>query len=461
LLVPQKVRFRESGSQSGGAHPDSFLMRATVVMPALFVAICLALGGSSRHGLLTNALLELISVLFLLGIAFSSGFTNPFRLLAGLAWLFAGAVALFTLHLFPWPPSIWTDLPGRDFVAEGYQMLGLPLPALPFSLDPGRARASLLALLPIACALLLVLRAGSNSYLPLALTIVVVALLSLLIGIAQAIGGPDSPLYFYSSASREGAKGFFANSNHLATLFLACVPLLAAFVVEIRRTKGDISLGARAASILILMCLALGIFIAGSVAGVMLLIPVLGASAFILKPRSRGSRWLIGLMLLAIVGASAGTVALSSRAPDLRTSLGDADLDRIGIARTSWKLAKTYWPVGSGIGSFQQVYQLHEKPDNITNVYVNHAHNEYLEILIEAGLPGALLLLAFGAWGAQRTWIAWRLDGRDAHWKRAASIVLAVVAAHSLIDYPARTLAILAVVAACCAMLGRSQAGEP
>jgi O-antigen ligase len=461
LLVPQRRSETSSGRTSGSPPPESLGERLATAMPAIFAALCLLFGGSSRLGLPSNALLEVISVVVLLWLAISGALVNPFKQAPGVAWLLSAILGVLLLHIVPLPPSIWMMFPGRSFVVEGYQMLGLANPALPLSLDPGRTRAALLSWLPAGCMLSLVLRTDTRCYLPLALTIVAIGLLSLLVGIAQAIGGPESALYFYASASREGAKGFFANSNHLATLFLACVPLLAASVVELRRTRGSMSAGPRAASILALICLALGVFIAGSVAGVLLLIPVLGASALVLRPRGHSGRWPFVLALLAIVGASAGIVALSSRAPNLTTSFASGDLDRIGIARSGWQLAKDYWPTGSGIGSFQAVYQVRESPETITNIYVNHAHNEYLEILIEAGLPGVLLLLALAVWGARRTYIAWRSSEGDAHWKLASSIVLGVVAAHGLIDYPARTLAILTISAACSVVLGRNRIAAP
>ena len=58
------------------------------------------------------------------------------------------------IQLVPLPPSIWTALPGRAPVADGFRLLGQPLPWLPMSLAPARTVASLLWLLPALAVLL-------------------------------------------------------------------------------------------------------------------------------------------------------------------------------------------------------------------------------------------------------------------------------------------------------------------
>jgi O-antigen ligase len=85
--------------------------------------------------------------------------------------------------------------------------------------------------------------------------------------------------------------------------------------------------------------------------------------------------------------------------------------------------------------------------------YVNHAHNDYLEVALETGLPGILLLLAFLAWFALAALTAWRSSAEGGNLARAATLVILVVLLHSLVDYPIRTAAVAAVFAASCALL--------
>ena len=109
-----------------------------------------------------------------------------------------------------------------------------------------------------------------------------------------------------------------------------------------------------------------------------------------------------------------------------------------------------YFPVGSGLGTFEQVYPRFEDPATVTTVFMNHAHNDYLEVAMELGIIGMALLVAAIVFWAVLSWRAWTTRGSEARLQKAASIALAVPLLHSLVDYPLRTPG-LAVLAAVCA----------
>ncbi|MCR6702433.1 MAG: O-antigen ligase family protein [Dokdonella sp.] len=91
--------------------------------------------------------------------------------------------------------------------------------------------------------------------------------------------------------------------------------------------------------------------------------------------------------------------------------------------------------------------------------YVNHAHNEYLQWWLEAGVPAlvamalAAVALALTARGLALRRAAQRADGV------AALIALLAILAHSTVDYPLRTPALLAVAAALAGMAAAEAAG--
>ena len=119
------------------------------------------------------------------------------------------------------------------------------------------------------------------------------------------------------------------------------------------------------------------------------------------------------------------------------------------IINAAWQ----YFPIGSGIGSFVEVYQVHEPASALVINYVNHAHNDWVEILLTTGLPGALLA-GLALWGYFKG--AWsvvgreRSAGRDAQFARLGAVILGMLAFASLTDYPLRvpSLSCLFVVAA-------------
>ena len=83
---------------------------------------------------------------------------------------------------------------------------------------------------------------------------------------------------------------------------------------------------------------------------------------------------------------------------------------------------------------------------------MNHAHNDYLELILELGLPGAVLIAAFLAWWAVAAWRAWRYPDAGP-FARAASIATAALLAHSLVEFPLRTAALSACFAMGLALL--------
>ena len=62
---------------------------------------------------------------------------------------------------------------------------------------------------------------------------------------------------------------------------------------------------------------------------------------------------------------------------------------------TTARAIHDFMPWGSGLGSFRGVYHLYESRDQITTTYVNHAHDDYIEIALELGVAGVLLTILF------------------------------------------------------------------
>lgn len=114
-----------------------------------------------------------------------------------------------------------------------------------------------------------------------------------------------------------------------------------------------------------------------------------------------------------------------------------------------------YAPFGSGFGTFAQAYRLHEDPDLVNWIHVNHVHNDYLELVVELGVPGALLLAAFLLWWAWRFFALWSSTGASPL-ARAATLVTLGLLLHSLVDFPLRTAALSALFAASVGVMARS-----
>jgi O-antigen ligase len=116
-------------------------------------------------------------------------------------------------------------------------------------------------------------------------------------------------------------------------------------------------------------------------------------------------------------------------------------------------------PIGSGVGSFPSFYSTVEKPaDLLTGTYANHAHNDFLELWLETGFMGPILLVLFLIWVGGKAIAAWappnpNLPPLDQALIRASILVVFLLLGHSLVDYPLRTSAMMGLFAFACGLL--------
>jgi O-antigen ligase len=430
-----------------------YQLRLALIPAYLF--LCMVLGGASAAGIWANMVLQLLAlpiIVWALLVRRGTPMPSAGRQLTGLLLLLA---LLIAVQLVPLPPEIWTALPGRTPVADGFALLRLPLPWLPISLAPYATISSALWLLPAIAVLLGIIRLGSFKAKWLAGTVAIVTVLSVAIGGLQIAGGENSRWYFYEITNFGVITGFFSNANHMATLLVASIPILAAIFLTVRGKGGTLQ---RRSGLFVILAGALTIVFVGlaanrSLAGLGLSLPVGAASLFMILSRNKKlPRW--SLLVVIVLGFASVAIAFSSPFGNNLTSAGAqaSDESRYTSFTKSFDAAKEVMPVGSGIGSFQPIYRAHENPAVVTRFYMNHVHSDLIELLLETGVPGLLLILLFLVWWTRRTIDIWRADEAD-YFAQAATIASAAILAHSLVDYPLRTAAISALFAMCCALM--------
>lgn len=432
---------------------------ATSLLPAVvpvYVLLCLLLGGSSR-GELANMLLQLgaiaiLAVAALMRPRMQSG--PPGRVLA---ILMAAVVALAIVQLIPLPPELWSRLPGRDLVSRGFDLLQQPRPWLPLSLAPYDSVASALWLLPPYAIVVGMVRSGAYRHSWLAIALLLSTFTGILFGALQVTSADvsQSPWYLYPVTNHGQAVGLFANSNHMATLLVVTIPFVVAMYGSRSKRKRHVPSSAGRLVILggAMFAILAGIALNGSLAGIGLAIPVFAASLFIFAPAAdQKTRW--GLSVVGILGLlSVAGVLASPFGNNLTTSGVEADYSsRYSTFVNGFRAAKDHFPAGSGIGTFADIYPSYENTTVADRWFVNHAHNDYIELGLETGLAGILLIIGFMIWWAGRTVAVWRAPVVN-QYARAASIASGAVLAHSLVDFPLRMSAIAAVFAMCVALL--------
>lgn len=421
---------------------------------AAYWALCLmlisafALGGGSRPDIESLIVLRPLAAL-MVGYAVWGVTAAQLRAHRFLLVMAAAIVALVVIHLILLPPLLWTRLPGRALIQAIDEAAGLQAIWRPISLVPSATWNALFALIPPAACLLLTVRLNRRERAASLPLIIGLGLVSALIGLAQSSGGPASPLYFYQFASN-GADGLFANRNHQAAFLATLFPMLAVYASASREDRLDARLRAGLACAVGIFLVPL-ILVVGSRAGVMAMIVGLLSTPFLyrLPARASGARpprrrlLLWGGVVAAIIAIALVTVLMGRAVAFDRifreVATGEPRFQAWGPIL---RMAMEYFPIGSGIGSFREIYRVHEPRELLDLVAFGHAHNEPLELLVTGGLPAVLLLasalVAYGV-AAGRWWRARKDPGSDAALAGAGIWSLLILALVSVGDYPLRT----------------------
>ena len=441
-----------NGSVLAATSQISLLERAHSVRfyaLAAYLAFVFLTGGGSRADIQSLVFLRAGAIL-MCGFALFS--INGAHLRANrVLFSFMGACfGLVALHLLPLPPSIWHALPGRNLVQEIDAAVGLNQSWRPLSLVPTTTWNAFWSLFVPLAALLLGVQLKPTDIERLLQVILGVGMASGFIGLLQVIGDPHGQLYFYHITNNGMAVGLFSNRNHSAFLLVTLIPMLAIFACARIRTEEQAAVRAAIA----LGCLALLIpliLVTGSRMGLALMALALALAALLyrrptdLTERKRiygrlNPRAIIGISGLALFvliffllsrTSSISRIIAGDQHPDLRFQVWGPTLE----------IASKYFPGGSGIGTFVETYKIDEPASLIGPDYLNHAHNDFLEIAMTAGAPGLLLLALAFIVLIRWSLTAWRASVSDAsaRFARLGSCVVLILALGSLSDYPLRT----------------------
>ncbi len=390
-----------SGLTGGRWFPQTdflFFLCAVVVVASLI------LGGGTRGGFLSDAILQFVSIPLLL-VALWRLFEVPLTKQMRIALCFCAVIVLIPLiQLIPLPPWLWTALPNREVSAETFKILDIQIPWMPLSVSPHETWLSALSLIPpvgIFIATLLL------SYRPrrwLSLVFLAVGVVSVFLGLLQVAQGHESALRFFAFTNVDEAVGFFANRNHFAALLYALLLFAAAWAVHAvgssagkrRRSAYDTtSIVAIIGAFMLLVVLVAGETMARSRFGLGLtIIALFGALALGISNRREGSE---SNSSSKLIFAACAVVVLFSVQFALYRIMERFAVDplqdaRVPFARNTIEAAIAYMPFGSGLGTFVPVYAMFEKPqDAMLNTYANHAHNDVLELWLNTGIVGLVL----------------------------------------------------------------------
>ena len=423
-----------------------------------FLILVFLTGGSSAHEVQSLIILRpaaaLVCVYGLWGLRREH--IRQYRFLFGFATALFGLVGL---HLMPLPPMIWGALPGRELISEIDRVAGFGGLWRPISIVPWATWNALFSLLVPLAVLLLGVQITREQRFQLLPVILCLGLVSGLLGLLQVIGPADGPLYFYKVTNTGAAVGLYANRNHQAVLLASMFTLLAVYactgIKSVEQARIRLWVAVAAGVVLIPLVLVTGSragLITGAIA--LLILPMLYHKPEIAVPKKRKfPKKHIRLLIFgfAIIGIGLLTILFArAQAFDRLMAPDQTGDERVTLWAQSAQMAWKYFPIGSGIGSFVEAYQIDESFESLTDTYANHAHNDWLEVYVTGGLIGLVMLgIAVIAWMriAFAIWKSPRRHTRDDIFVRLGSIIFLIMAIASIGDYPLRVPSIACFMA--------------
>jgi O-antigen ligase len=409
--------------------PDRLLLTAVVLLPWAF-------GGIEIWAYRCAGLLIVVAATLRLGSSSDRGWH-----LAPVRWLLLPAVlmlGLVLLQLLPLPPMVLArasptahelyaaafpdyagEAPGDPIAGLEAQALahvpeveGIPLPRdqdeslsdslggrwqgwRPISLAPARTLERIFWYIPLLIAFLM-FQAGSREG-PRRRAFEAVLFLDFLalalFGLIFATIGNDKLYWIRSTIQDTHPFGPYVNPANFAAVMELALPWVGAAAV---------SAGLKRRSVLpfpilvaTAVCCLLAGLLSGSRAAVALMTAALIALAWVLQNRARVRRALAaGLVGTVAVGALlvglTGVGARVARFFEFGAS-GIADVERLSGWRAAGDMLKDFLLTGAGIGAFREVFPIYAPAGG--DARMRHLHNDYLEVIVETGWPGALLLV--------------------------------------------------------------------
>jgi O-antigen ligase len=248
-----------------------------------------------------------------------------------------------------------------------------------------------------------------------------------LFSLIQGFSGTDR-IYWLRSVDVLSAAiyGPYVNHNHYAGLMEMLIPLAAGAAFLERGSKQFLLLFATAV-------MALSVAFSRSRGGMVALAAEMLFVCVVLFRSQRSRRgWLTFLGVSAVMVGFVFVLG-SDRILDRFSETQDAY--RLKIYRDSIAMAVHKPILGYGLGTFSDVYPAYRS--FYTNLFVNHAHNDYLEMLVDTGLVGLGLFVWFLVGVFRSGWakIMERDDPEGRLLTIAALTGVVGIVAHSFLDF--------------------------
>ena len=255
-----------------------------------------------------------------------------------------------------------------------------------------------------------------------------------------------SPGKIYGVYEVAGASPFgsFVNRHNFAAVMEMAIAIPLSFILS-----GVLEKDRKFLFLVITGALATALLMSGSRGGLVSLAAMVVAMLLLLQRGKRKSRRSlirqVGLVSVLVVGLSGALVFIGgdntlTRVADT-ASTSDFSTNRMAIWKVTSDVIWEHLPLGAGFGAFKTAYSPHDPGSGVQRV--EQAHNDYLQVIADGGIPGVAIGLIFLVAFFRTARQALRVKDRNL---RAIALgltcgILAILV-HSLFDFVLHTTAV-------------------
>ena len=270
---------------------------------------------------------------------------------------------------------------------------------------------------------------GLQAFAPFAFGMLAVGVLSALVAVIQVyIPKLADGVIIAQSGIPGRAVGNLRQPNHLASLLVWSVIALVPLVEwgRIPRWLGGI----------LLLLIMYAVFLSGSRTGLLGGAGVLVLWALCDWSLSASTRIALVVSAVCAVAMPWLTTHLTHAVVGTATRVSDGDSSHFAIWRNTIEMIRQQPLLGVGWGEFNFAWTLTPFPHRPT-AFFDHTHDLPLQLIVELGLPLALVVLGLMVWAlVQGLMRAYATKGAAGHGARAAWVMVVMIAIHSLDEYP-------------------------
>jgi O-antigen ligase len=284
--------------------------------------------------------------------------------------------------------------------------------------------------------------------------VLVAACIYAVYGLLRSATGIDKILWF-DQASGGGLTATFINRNTAATYvgMASCISL----VLLLRRARYAIAAaneGERGRlgleRFIGAMGGPLGLEIAGFVllltatvltlsrAGVTATLVALALGLLLTRLRASQARGGLGATLVLLIAVTAAAAVLQASGAAVVERLLETDIaseGRLAAYHDTWAAIWDHALLGSGLGTFQDIFPLYRNEVPASNLVWDKAHNDYLEVFLGLGLPAGIAIVLGLAILVLRCLRGAFERRRNSHFATAASLAGVLVGIHASFDF--------------------------